>query len=199
MGIQWKTAAEIAASTGAVPPAPAAPAKPAPAAPAAPKKVSPLKGTKKAVLDPGVVVEAAPAVAVHKPKLVGKTVVTDEMKMVDELVTLDAFLVKHEVDAKLKRVAELKKQLQSVAEKMPLQVEAVIKGMTGEVTFSAAKQMTVFTGTQTDLKALMTPAVYDKVANVTLTDAKKYLSEIELAQVTEKQYGSRTLLACKSQ
>jgi hypothetical protein len=145
--------------------------------------------------------ESAKAVtktAAPKTKVTAKAVVTDEMKLVDELVSLDHWMTEHEVESKVKRMGEVKKLLQSIAADMPPTVEAVLEGMTGEVTFSPAKVMTSFTATQEQLKEALTPEVYDQIATVTLTDAKKYLSEIELDKLTTKEYGSRTLKACKT-
>lgn len=197
------------------------PAKP----PTPAKKASPLKGTTKPVADPltkalsngsanvGAAAKAAPKLsaiqeavktapvkavpAVHKPKLAGKAVVTDEMKVVDELVSLDQWMQQHEVDAKVKRIGELKKVLQSIAADMPATTDATITGVVGEVTFGPAKLMTTFNCSQTDLKAALGAEVYDQLASVTLTDAKKYLSEIEMDKLTDKEFGSRNLKTCK--
>lgn len=220
MGLQWKTKAQIdadaeaekAAATlgipagatisvdgkviGTVAETTATTAKVTPPA----KPASPLKkaSTKAAAPAATAVVQEAKAEVktTAKPKVAGKAVITDEMKLVDELVLLDQWMTQNEVEAKTKRVGELKKLLQSIAADMPPTVEAVLTGMTGVVTFSPAKVMTNFTGTQADLKAALTPEVYEQLASVTLTDAKKYLSEIELDKLTVKEYGSRVLKAC---
>lgn len=134
------------------------------------------------------------AVVAHKPKMVAE--VSEEMALVDELVELDAFMTANAIAQKVKRIDAIKKVLQSIAKDMPEGVEAVIAGSVGEAIFSPCKVMTTISD-KSALRDALSEEVYFELSNVTLTDAKKYLSEIELEKLSTKSYGSRTLNTVK--
>jgi hypothetical protein len=131
----------------------------------------------------------------HKPKI--QASLTEVEVLVDELTMIDAKLKSMEVDVMQKRVDEIKNRLQSVAADMPPEQEAVIKGSIGEVTFSPCRRETTITN-KAGIAEKVGAEAFLAMAKVNLTDAKKYLSENELAAFTETGYGSRTLKVVKS-
>jgi hypothetical protein len=134
---------------------------------------------------------AAKAKPVVKPTAKTK-VITETQALVDELVTLSDQLVKLEVDAMTKRVAELKSRLQSIANETQHDQEVTIVGTVGQVVFSKCREETNIVDRDLMIKKL-TPEVFVAVGKVGLTDIRKYLTDGEIQTFTEKVYGSRSL------
>lgn len=62
----------------------------------------------------------------------------------------------------------------------------------GYVKFTAPKKVVKITD-QKALKAMIGANVYEQIASVSLTDAKKYVTELQLAEITESTDGARSL------
>lgn len=125
---------------------------------------------------------------VHKPLLAS----TDEQLKVDEIIQIDQKLAEEEVLHMLERREELRKQLQSIAnEKGEPHEEVTLVGTTGTVKFSKCTNKTEISDKNGLIQA-MGPEVFMKLATVTATQAKKYLSEIELEKFVTVVPGSRT-------
>lgn len=129
--------------------------------------------------------------AQHKPKVSSKSLTTEQV-LIDEAVQIDAELKASEAYEKLKRLDELKKQLQSIAQTFPAGEEAILTGSIGEVVMSPAKK-NVELSDKDGLIEKIGQEAFNQIAKPTMTDIKKYLSEIEIAKVTNTTTGSRTL------
>jgi hypothetical protein len=114
--------------------------------------------------------------------------------LAEELIVLHQQLVATDGFAMFKRYEELKKQLQSIANDSgaPKDKPFVFSTDIGSVIFKECRTETTITDKQFILKQLGMDTFLN-VAKVNLTDAKKYLSDNELAQCTEKGFGSRVL------
>lgn len=131
--------------------------------------------------------------AKEKTKLISKHV-TEEQKLIDELVEL-AEVIKP-LESKMKRYDEIKKLLQSIAKTFPPEQEAVLSGTIGEATLSKCRTETTITNMQAIHDQLGDEA-FMALVKISITDLKAYLSEIEIAKVTEKSLGPRSLKAVK--
>jgi CheY-like chemotaxis protein len=125
-----------------------------------------------------------------------EVMVTDELTtQVEELADLDAKMKEFGGYEIVKRIEAIKKVLQGVAKEKDKTLPVVFKTPTGStVVFSACGLSTVFSDKQ-KLVMLLTPQVYMDISSVTMGDAKKYLGELELASVTTKVPGTRTLVS----
>jgi len=111
---------------------------------------------------------------------------------VEELIDLDTRMKAAGAYEMTKRLEELKKSLQAaVADWDPTQ-PAHLHCASGVVVFSECRHETKITN-KPELIKLMGTQEYIEASKVTLADAKKYLSEIELAKVTTVGFGSRSL------
>lgn len=127
---------------------------------------------------------------------VKSSALTDEQKAVDRVVEIDADLKLAGAYTLLKELDEEKKTLQSIAKNFPPTQEVVFKGTIGEVTYSAGRRETVVTNKESLIKKLG-QKLFNELAQVSLTDLKKYLSEEEIKQFTLVDYGSRSLKTVK--
>lgn len=130
-------------------------------------------------------------VPVHKPTF---KKATEQQLKVDELVQIDQKMKELNVDLMVKRREELRKELQSIAQLADPEEEVKLEGMEGYVLFSKASVKLEFQD-QNALVEKLTPGVFNLIAKVSVTDAKKYLSENEIANIAAKSFGSRTLKA----
>jgi hypothetical protein len=135
---------------------------------------------------------AADAVQV-KPKAKAKP---EAIVLAEELIDLDYRLKQAEAYQMLKRVEELKKRLQSIAQESgaPAEQQYVFDTEEGQVVFSPCRMETTITN-KASMITIMGQQTFNEVAKVTLTDARKYLSENELATVSVTEPGGRTLKA----
>lgn len=118
---------------------------------------------------------------------------TETQALVNELVYLDAHMKQLEVKEMMARHEEVKKRLQSIANDTCISdKEAVLEGTEGKVVFSARRTTTTVVDRDQMLEKL-TPDVFMQVANVTMTELKKYLSEGEIMSFSGQSYGARTL------
>lgn len=62
----------------------------------------------------------------------------------------------------------------------------------GYVKFTAPKKVVKITD-QKALKAMVGANVYEQIATVSLTEAKKYVTALQLAEITEEEDGARSL------
>lgn len=131
----------------------------------------------------------------------GKATVTilaqsEQEMLVDELITLDLQLKSIDTASLEKRISEIKKELQSIAQEQPHDQPVTFTGMMGEVVFSACSKLTKvqLPDAPTLLKSLVkkfgVDAAYDAIT-FNLTKLKKLLSENELAEWTTIEEGSR--------
>lgn len=113
---------------------------------------------------------------------------------VDEFIMLRKTLMDLNAFELVKEYEKLKKVLQSIAsaEGVDMTAPYTFNSKLGDVTFTAAK-----TGLEVTDKAKMIEVLGDAqfaaIANVSMTDLKKYCSLSELSQFTEKVTGSRSL------
>ena len=132
---------------------------------------------------------------VTEHKGVAKVQVSNEITaMVNELVQLDTHMKSVQAYDTIKRIDEIKKLLSAAAKDMPPEVQAVFEGDDGTIVFSEARVESKITD-KPGLIKLMGSDVYMQAASITLGEAKKYLSELELQKVTTTGFGSRTLKA----
>lgn len=118
--------------------------------------------------------------------------------LVNELVHLEEQMKALEVAKMQARHDELKKRLQSIAnENFEADVEAVLEGTNGKVIFSPRRTTTSIVDREQMIK-LLSPKTFMELANVSLTDLKKYLSENEIESFVGKSFGARTLKAVAS-
>jgi len=118
---------------------------------------------------------------------------TETQALVNELVYLDAHMKQLEVKEMMARHEEVKKRLQSIANDTCIpDKEAVLEGTEGKVVFSSRRTTTTVVDRDQMLE-LLTPEVFMQVANVTMTELKKYLSEGEIMTFSGQSYGARTL------
>lgn len=143
--------------------------------------------------------EQAQLPATPKAKQEQQVVVSTEVQaLTAELVDLNAKMVEYGAYDIAKRIDELKTLLQAVAKDMDPSKPAVFESPEGgTVVFSAAKSATTITD-KPQLIKLMGTAEYIEASKITLGDAKKYLSEIELAKCTTTGFGSRSLQSVTS-
>ena len=123
-------------------------------------------------------------------------VLTQTQALVNEMVQLEQDFIANDVHEKLKRFEEIKKHLAAVAKDMNADETAVFKGTLGEVEFSKPSMTTEIVD-KTALIAALGQDTFNAVAKVGITEARKYLSEIELAPIAQKVAGSRKLNGVK--
>lgn len=136
-----------------------------------------------------------------KPKEAPKTTtapvaLTQTQTLVNEMVQLEQEFVANDIPDKMKRFEEIKKHLAAIAKDMNADEVAVLKSTLGEVEFSKPSMTTEIT----DKNALITALgqeTFNAVAKVGITEARKYLSEIELAPLSQKVAGPRKLNGVK--
>lgn len=141
--------------------------------------------------------QAAKPVSKASAKPVAKAkqkVLTETQMLVNEYAHLAHQYEQQEIGAMVKRMDELKKRLQSIANETSPGDTVTLAGTEGTVTFSPCREETVITDRDKMIKAL-TPKVFVEIGKVNLGDIKKYLSEGEIQAFSEKQYGARTLKA----
>ena len=118
---------------------------------------------------------------------------TEVEALATELLTIEAELLKVDLTPMLTRKEELKKALQSIAlETCDPDQPFIIDVEAGRVEFSKQPMQTTITDKDGLLTAVMTsvgPEAVTKLIKITLTDAKKYLSENELANYTTTELG----------
>jgi hypothetical protein len=114
--------------------------------------------------------------------------------MAEELITLHDKLSQADAFSMFKRYDELKKSLQAAANESgaPKDKPFVFSTELGTVTFKECRVETVITDKLGAIK-LLGQSVFNEVAKLGVTDAKKYLSATELGKVSEQTFGSRTL------
>lgn len=137
--------------------------------------------------------QQAKPVAKAKPTAKPKQL-TETQKLVNEYTQLAAKYDELEMATMIKRMDELKKRLQSIANEQNLNEAVTLTGTEGTVTFSPCREETVITDRDMMIKKL-TPKVFVEIGKVNLGDIKKYLTEGEIQTFTEKQYGARSLKA----
>lgn len=148
---------------------------------------------------------STPGVTVHTPKhevqqvqevkqvqapAAKKLAVTDQQLKVDELIQIETFLQEHEIDLMMKRREEIRKVLQSIANESDPSEDVQLDGTLGHALFAKASQVVSIVDKEGIIEAI-TPEIFMQLAKVTVTDLKKYLSEIELDKYTKKTMGSR--------
>lgn len=135
----------------------------------------------------------AGAVVAVKPKAKAKPK-AEAIVLAEELIDLDYRLKQAEAYQMLKRVEELKKRLQSIAQESgaPTDQQYVFDTDDGQVVFSPCRMETRLTDRPGLIKALG-QETFNEVAKFTITDARRYLSDNELAKVSVVEPGSRTL------
>lgn len=150
------------------------------------------------------IVEVIETVPQAKPTTKAKTaakaktsVLTQEQMLVDELVMIDLKLKAIDAKTMLERVDAIKKVLQSIAKELPSNEEAIFKGTLGEATFSPCRKDTVVVD-KNGLVLALGQEMFNKIATVSLTDLKKYLSENEIVPLVTTGFGSRSLKTVKS-
>lgn len=125
---------------------------------------------------------------------------TEVVVQAEELIDLHKRLTESGAFDMLKRIEEIKKILQGYIKDQGDSASPTIafhfETEMGTITFSPCRKETEITDKE-KLIGMLTPEVFVQVAKVTMTDAKKYLSESELAQICETSYGSRTMASVK--
>lgn len=135
--------------------------------------------------------QAAPAhsVAVKAPEVVTTEMVALASQLADikrQLTQMGAYQLLDQFDA-------IKKDLSSyVAGVQTKEAITIPIPSGGYVKFTAPKKTVKITD-QKALKAMVGANVYDQIASVSLTDAKKYVTELQLAEITETSDGARSL------
>lgn len=121
---------------------------------------------------------------------------TEAEALAEEMINLHQTMTLAGAFVMMKRYEELKKQLQSVANESgaPKDQPYTFSTDIGTVVFKECRTETTITDKSFILKQLGQNTFMD-LAKITLTDAKKYLSDNELSQCTEKGFGSRVLQA----
>ena len=125
-----------------------------------------------------------------------QTVATNQItETVDKIVEMIDAL--SQAKGTMKDFEGLKKVLASFAAEGPFpdKEQVVLEGTKGQVVFSAKSNTTVIVDKQGLIGAIKAKVGYKgllAMLNISLTDAKKYLSEQELAQFTRVESGSRT-------
>lgn len=138
----------------------------------------------------GQVKKTAKAKAVEVTEAVS---LTETQALVNELVHLEAHMKELEVKAMMTRHDEVKKRLQSIANELFIpDNEAILEGTEGKVVFSPRRTNTAVVDRDLMIEKL-TPEVFMQVANVTITDLKKYLAEGEIMSFAGQTYGARSL------
>lgn len=138
----------------------------------------------------GQVKKTAKAKAVEVTEAVS---LTETQALVNELVHLEAHMKELEVKAMMTRHDEVKKRLQSIANELFIpDNEAILEGTEGKVVFSPRRTTTAVVDRDLMIEKL-TPEVFMQVANVTITDLKKYLAEGEIMSFAGQTYGARSL------
>lgn len=132
--------------------------------------------------------------ATKQAKLAGPevTITSVTTAMVIELVDLDGRMKDAGAYEMVKRIDELKKTLQSIAKDADPVQPVTFTCPSGVVVFGECRHETKISDKPMLIK-LMGTAEYIEASSITLGDAKKYLSENELAKVVTVGYGSRTL------
>lgn len=132
------------------------------------------------------------AVAKKKAKKAIAEQLTETQALVNEMVHLDQHMKQLEVAEMVARFEAIKKRLQSIAnEDYSPDKEAVLEGTEGKVIFSP-RRTTTTVADRDEMIEKLTPEVFLNIANVTITDLRKYLAEGELTFL-EQSYGARTL------
>jgi len=156
-----------------------------------------LKMLKKPVTE--VVVEAAP---VTEPMVLPKAWVEQPQATMTEALTTEYIelyrkFVYFEVKEMVKRMEEIRKQLQAVANETQDDAQpATFSSPEGEIEFSERKKEATVPDPLALIKELLTkfgPAVTMSVINIAITPLRKVLSEFELKKYLVDQPGSRTL------
>lgn len=152
--------------------------------------------TKKDAKAVGSMLKAAAQAATGATATVKIVEQTDQEMLVDELVQLELKMQSVDMKDVVKRMTEIKKELQSIAETFADDEPVVFTGSLGCVEFSAKANLTKveLPDAPTLLKKLVkkfgADAAYDTVA-FSLTKLKKLLSENELSEFTTIMKGSR--------
>lgn len=145
------------------------------------------------------VITKTPVQAVEAPKISNKVTakeLTQTQALVNEMVQLESEFLQNDIHNKMKRFDEIKKHLSGLAKNFNVDEPTVFKGTDGEVEFSK----TVMTTEVTDKDALIAKLgqeTFNNVAKLGVTDARKYLSDIELESITTKVPGARKLVGVR--
>ena len=118
----------------------------------------------------------------------------EEAALIQEMVDLSEEL--SAVADKVKRFEELKKLFASKADEKDGGKEATFKHGDCLIVYSKKTQKTEVTNKDKMILKLG-QELFNEIAKVTLGDLKKYLSEDELSDFTEKKEGSRSLKMAK--
>lgn len=144
----------------------------------------------KAVQSIAVAAAAMPAVKIEQ-KIEPKT----ELEvLIDEVIDLHTRLSEFGAFDILKRLEEAKKALQQQIKDSGADPDQAFtfETDTGTVVFGPCSNTREITD-KPKLISVLTPQVFLEVAKVTLTDLKKYLSELEIEKFTTPVKGSRTM------
>jgi hypothetical protein len=120
---------------------------------------------------------------------------SEVLDMVDEYTYIQAEINKHDMAPLIKRQDELKKKLQSIAKADHFEGNkpVLLYGTHGNYLKFSEKNNKTEISDKNGLILAVGQDTFNMMANLTLTDAKKLLSENELAQYTTTVEGSRTL------
>lgn len=163
-------------------------------------KPGPKKGAKASQPATAEEVKATPAQSVAAPVL--KPIPSSlkpksqTVAMTEELLGLEQIIAAGQYREALARYDELKKLLSAVIADSGVDpaVPYTFYSEVGTVTFSPAVKTTVITD-ESKMLAMLGSEVATKIAKFNLTDIKKYLSEIQLDEISTKSWGPRKLQA----
>lgn len=135
------------------------------------------------------VVQQAHSVAVKAPALV----TTEMIALATQLADVKRQLTQMGAYQLLEQFEAIKKDLSGLVAKVKSKEAVTIPIPSGGyIKFTAPKKVVKITD-QKALKAMIGANVYEQIASVSLTDAKKYVTELQLAEITEEKDGSRSL------
>jgi hypothetical protein len=118
---------------------------------------------------------------------------TDEQLLVNELCLIEEQLKEIEAFKLLEKKEVIKRKLADIAASSDPATEVVLHGTDGNrVVFSTPPVMREISDKPAFIQKLGV-GLFKKIAKVTFTDAEKYLSEEELADVVSMSYGTRRL------
>jgi hypothetical protein len=138
---------------------------------------------------------------VQKPDLLQETVTDPIAIAVDQMIELEEQLAA--IKPLMKEQDAAKKVLASEAagDQYAGDQKVILTGSKGTVEFSPKSTVTKVTDMQGLIGALKAKIGYEALLaliSISLTDAKQYLSEAELAAFVEQDFGSRRLLSVKA-
>lgn len=147
-------------------------------------------------------IDVTPEPVVIPQKVFVQTPESEIEAMTAEYLDLHKKFVYFEVKAMVKRMEEIKKQLQTIAnETMDGHQPAVFTCSTGEIEFSERGTVTSVPHPLTIIEELhmkFGPETASSVVNIAITPLRKLLSEHELQKFVIEEPGSRTLRKVRS-